>query len=128
MIEDDYVNVGVAQLMKENGFDEPTPMVYYNYSEDNGYELEEVGGKFDEAKMLHAPSLNVAVKWIRVKSGVHISAWPIGNREEGRWEADIRYEEDGIDATLNACGHIFGNTFEECMNKAISYTILLHIA
>lgn len=124
MINEDYVSAGVARLLDEKGFNEPTPMVWYNYTEDNGYELEEVGGKFNRDAMLHAPTVNVAVKWLRENHNIHVTTVPTSESNTyGDWEAIICYADDGIDATDNACGHIYADTPEECMDEALKYVL-----
>lgn len=71
MITEDYVSFETAKLLKEKGFDEPCLMCYTsdkklgNYGHYNSY-------KNSDVFALTAPTLQMAMKWLRKKYNIHI--------------------------------------------------------
>ena len=74
-ITEDYVSFETAKLLKEKGFDEETDYIFYHYEEDNDWCFEKflLEDKFDNKKMLHCPTHQMACKWLRKKHQLHIS-------------------------------------------------------
>lgn len=70
MITEDYVSFEIAKLLKEKGFDEPCLMCYTsdkklgNYGHYNSY-------KNSEVFALTAPTLQMAMKWLREVHNLH---------------------------------------------------------
>lgn len=125
-ISEDYVSFDIAKLLKEKGFD--WECISY-YVDDEPYDVKysfcgETNSDW-ESRCCSAPTLQMAMKWLRevhnlVVNPVTTSA---GTRAYGEWEADIYYRDSGIDATVNACGHIYGETYEEAVETAIKYCL-----
>lgn len=75
MITEDYVSFEVAKLLKEKGFDEPCLMCYTydkklgNYGQYNSY-------KNSEVFSLTAPTLQMAMRWLREVHNIDISVTP----------------------------------------------------
>ena len=73
MITEDYVSFEVAKLLKEKGFDEKCFTVYNN------------DGKFYDTRYgiapsieIPAPTLQMAMKWLRENHNIHITGVPNG--------------------------------------------------
>lgn len=72
MITEDYCSFEVAKLLKEKGFDEKSCHMWYNIRKDVGYYLSSVGVK----NHLPAPTLQMAMKWLRKIHNIHIAIVP----------------------------------------------------
>ena len=102
MIEEDYVSVEVAKLLKEKGFDETT-LGYYLYDEDELY-FDRFSDDWNSNHVgyISAPTLQRERKWLREKHHLHIETritnhsmsdmvniikyyWVMTNTETGRW-------------------------------------------
>ena len=133
-ITEDYVSFETAKLLKENGFDEKC----LHYYEDNRHRDE--GIKFSDwciikysnseiGRRFACPTLQMACKWLRIKHNLCVTpimTSKVIRDEYGCWEANIYYYEGefaGIDATINACGHIFGETPEDVLEEGIKYCL-----
>ena len=74
MITEDYVSYEVAKLLKEKGFDEPCLMCYTydeklgNYGQYNSY-------KNSEVFSLTAPTLQMAMKWLREVHNLNVEVY-----------------------------------------------------
>ena len=71
MIKEDYVNFDVAVLLNEKGFDVPEYIVGHIYTE-NGSIQSVSGVEYDGVDCIAAPTLYMAMKWLREKHNVHI--------------------------------------------------------
>lgn len=137
-ITEDYVSLNTAKLLKEKGFNEETEYVYSDGGE--LLRLSHLGIKDltnadcndyhtwqfpieGVASIISAPTLQMAMKWLREVHNLVVNpvTTSVGVRDYGEWEADIYYRDSGIDATVNACGHIYGKTYEEACDAGISY-------
>ena len=147
MITEDYVSFGVAKLLKDKGFKEWCRNCYGLDVRHNGesidvdeeYELKDAGreneieyvdggrmydygcGNFNPGSPYAAPSLYVAMKWLREVHGIDISI-------------DIRFwtDDEGVDVkswryTVYRTDEIedFGqsDTYEEACEEAIKYCL-----
>ena len=135
-ITEDYVSFETAKLLKEKGFDSGC-ISYYEYFRSNitlyqGFLPEWSDGYVNhnkEKERFSRPSLQMACKWLRIKHNLCVT--PIMTSKVIRekyscWEADIYYCEGefaGIDATINACGHIFGETPEKALEEGVKYCL-----
>lgn len=131
IIKEDYVSFEVAKLLKEKEFDAEIDTYYSPKGEfkiwcPNGLKsyLDNKGTETWWWKCI-APTQQMAMRWLRevhnlVVNPVTTSA---GTRAYGEWEADIYYRDSGIDATINACGHIYGETYEEACDAGIRYCL-----
>ena len=73
-ITEDYVSFETAKLLKEKGFDESCDY-YYDQSSDEPQQLtlDEMNYSYD--KFLKAPTLQMAMKWLRIKHSIHIESF-----------------------------------------------------
>lgn len=114
MITEDYVSFEVAKLLKEKGFDEPCLMCYTydkklgNYGQYNSY-------KNSEVFSLTAPTLQMAMRWLRevhnvlivIDRGEDFYAWQLENNTTGEYLGDIVGEcksyEEACEAAIKYC-------------------------
>lgn len=118
-ITEDYVSFEIAKLLKEKGFEGFTLFSYSN----RGSTM--CGHWENEIDWLPKCTLQMAMKWLREKHNLVVNpvTTSVGVRDYGEWEADIYYRDSGIDATVNACGHIYGKTYEEACDAGIRYCL-----
>lgn len=106
MIEEDYVSVETAKLLKKKGFDEEVKSYYsydsefkiYDFQEDDRWDTPNDWGEY----YLSAPTLQMVRKWLREKHHLHIEVritnhtmsdmvnvikyyWVMCDTETGRW-------------------------------------------
>lgn len=81
MIKEDYVSFETAKLLKEKGFDSDTDYIYYYYESDGEWCFERFfhWDKFDDGKMLHAPTQQGALTWLTETFGIYIDVRPDPN-------------------------------------------------
>lgn len=74
MITEDYVSFETAKLLKEKGFDERCNHYYKNekYLVDLGYTNIHSYANSDLIEEFAAPTLQMAMKWIRIEHNIHI--------------------------------------------------------
>ena len=129
MITEDYVSFETAKLLKEKGFDTECDYLY-------------VDGKLVRARIgpcnwnyrqpffadckneCSAPTLQMVMKWLREVHNLVVN--PVGHYVDGKlesWEVDIYFLDCGIDATINAMGHIYGKTYESACENGIEYCL-----
>jgi hypothetical protein len=134
MITEDYVSFETARLLKEKGFDAETEheMWYVIKQFSTGchwnsctYKVGDVTREYDDDCCISMPTLQMAMKWLRENHNLVVNpvTTSAGVRDYGEWEADIYYRDSGIDATVNACGHIYGETYEEACDAGIRYCL-----
>lgn len=72
MITEDYVSFETAKLLKEKGFDEPCLMCYNSDKKIDNYGLYR-SYKNSDVFSLTAPTLQMAMKWLREVHNIHIT-------------------------------------------------------
>lgn len=75
MITEDYVSFETAKLLKEKGFNEPCLMCYNSDKKIDNYGLYR-SYKNSDVFALTAPTLQMAMKWLRKKHNLHIIILP----------------------------------------------------
>lgn len=123
-IKEYYVSFEVAKLLKEKGFHEPCIATYNLTTKD--FAVEEIYQDWTTCwkTYVSAPTLQMVCKWLREEKNLCIYVFPHKDGYEyGKWEAGICYCDDAIDATINACGHIFGETYDEAVEAALKYCL-----
>lgn len=124
MIKEDYVSFETAKLLKEKGFDEYCLMNYWESDKELhqwGWELNY--GKNSEkntcCKDCSAPTLQMAMKWLRVNYNIHIEPryFPMPNI--------YRYVIIHSPTTIeNIDSHPqYFNSYEEACDAAIKYCL-----
>ena len=126
-IKEDCVSFETAKLLKEKGFNEPCWFWYNPIGEFRRHYSKpaESSPCYETA----CPTLQMACKWLRIKHNLCVTpimTSKVIREKYGCWEAYIYYykgEFAGIDATINACGHIFGETPEDVLEEGIKYCL-----
>ena len=70
MVTEDYVSLETAKLLKEKGFDEYCFAYYYTPEFISHSSFEQKNTELDDA-VYSAPTLQMAMKWLRRKHGLH---------------------------------------------------------
>ena len=120
MIEEDYVSFEIAKLLKEKGFDggvcKNSP--HYAYNSDGQFS----GPSWDTEYT--APTLQMAMKWLREKYRVHIMVNCIGSEN---YIPTIQFTHNSKDITLEGKkSKMGGNGFDSCeeaCESAIKYCL-----
>jgi len=76
MITEDYISFETAKLLKEKGFCEPCYTCYIN-KELSHYDYLSTNFKLID-DVISAPTLQMAMKWLRIKHNIHIRTSPYG--------------------------------------------------
>lgn len=134
MIKEEYVSFETAKLLKEKGFPQDPNICNTAYTTKGKFSNNAKSFAFNyeliKPRLYYvAPTLQMAVKWLRIKHNLCVTpvmASKTLREKYGYWEADIYYHKGefaGIDATINACGHIFGETPEKVLEEGIKYCL-----
>lgn len=131
-ITEDYVSFETAKMLKEKGFDVPcrsnyrscyqcykVPFYHNTPKNFNGKEYEGLNSEW-----FSAPTLQMAMKWLREVHNIHISVYPF-NRELPITE-DTSYTCDVATEKISPMrGHLRGiwKTYEEAVEAAIKYAL-----
>ena len=126
MITEDYVSYEVAKLLKEKGFNEPT-FTYYNNDGDlmnscnfcGSYTLGCFNNVKDEKVNCAAPTLQMAMKWLREVHNLHIDVDP----SEGNWNPTVLELEDWSCAVKFGDNIPIQDSYEEAVEEAIKYCL-----
>ena len=117
MIKENYVSFEIAKLLKEKGFDEPCLMCYNsdkkldNYGHYNSY-------KNSDVFSLTAPTLQMAMKWLREIHNIHITIYPYGEYSCNNYQFDV-YKDNNFVVSKDD-GYI---TYEQACEAAIKYCL-----
>ena len=134
-ITEDYVSFEVAELLKEKGFDEPIQYFYKFDSKElyrgTVFTNTQIGDKF-----YNAPTLQMAMKWLREVHQLHISvnASPLYGKtkdEKGRNTCGLLYwhymaSGEWMNEKYNPFKKAFvvsGESNEDAIEKALKYTL-----
>ena len=118
MITEDYINFETAKLLKEKGFDENCAALYHLRTGE--ISQQGVGYVFNNSQwenFVSAPTLQMAMKWLRKKYGLYCSV--IFNSHND-WEPCIlELHNDKVPKNyLTSC-----ETYEEAAETAIKYCL-----
>lgn len=122
MITEDYVSFETAKLLKEKGYEGVIKAYYHIW--DNGNRVCSVQEFIhSEAQHLYfpAPTLQMAMKWLREKHNLHIGVLITYQYFPRKYEVHIMHTEKYEDIVVNP-GTNF-NTNEEACESAIRYTL-----
>jgi hypothetical protein len=115
-ITEDYVSFEIAKLLKEKGFDVPCMGRYSVRSKEFHLDCTRLcnnGGLFECA----APTLQMAIKWLREIHNFHIWVEPNHDRE-GLYNAHVK-----VGWWSNNWGGVGYNTYEQACEAAIKYCL-----
>ena len=122
-ITEDYVSFEIAKLLKEKGFNE----VIAGYYRPNGKFGHIIGGMFNSEKQFikdeccSAPTLQMAMKWLREVYNFHIWVEP-SHDKEGLYNAHVK-----VDWWSNNWAGVGYNTYEKAVEAAIEYCLKILI-
>ena len=111
-ITEDYVSFETAKLLKEKGFDGVVQLHYNN-----------LGGKIFSSNpitknCIKAPTLQMAMKWLREVHNIDIFPWKIG---KGIYSCAIFNSNTGQDLSSNK--DFPSEKYEETVEAAIKYSL-----
>ena len=126
-MKEDYVSFEIAKLLKEKGFDEPCDFIYdgdklewifYKFIFMNGILT---NSKFDDDKIVSAPTLQMAMKWLREKYKIFIEVSVSVDTDKVYHYSFCILNE--ICRYLKRGDKVFYRTYEEAVEKAIKYCL-----
>ena len=151
MITEDYVSFETAKLLKEKGFDEPVRMYIkaYIYPPDTaiqnikkvtGVDLEQMEDHFlfnaedepflnsvegKDKTLFAAPTLQMAMKWLREKHNQNVTVKAINNviRLKTVYYAEVQNLLEPGEKGFCVNGCIFKDTYEESVEYVIKYCL-----
>lgn len=114
---EDYVSYEVAKLLKEKGFDESCDY-YYDQSSDEPQQLtlDEMYYSYDE--FLKAPTLQMAMRWLRKIYGIDIVIEISDPSDRDRKYYCVIWNKNNDSYILD----LFGS-YEEAVSAAIEYSL-----
>jgi len=117
MITEDYVSFEIAKLLKEKGF-----VCYYHYYYDKDGDLLFSGCRVDTGKNeFVAPTLQMAMKWLRDEKGLYINVWAEPKDFESNDFSTI-YRMHVYNGASNSGTREFSK-YEEACEAAIKYCL-----
>lgn len=125
-IKEDYVSFETAKLLKEKGFDERCTHYYKNekYLVDLGNSNIHSYANSDLVEEFVAPTLQMAMKWLRKEHNIHIQIWIL--EEKGYWFdvekiLNAQYKHKSLYST--GLEDIYFESYEEACEAAIKYSL-----
>ena len=121
MTQEDYVSFETAKLLKEKGFD-----VYVSsfYNNEGGFNRKEADWNWNNGPYYSAPTLQMAMKWLREVHNYDISICLDSYVEPYDNEyyivirrRKVRFEE------VSPCEQVYFKTYEEACESAIKYCL-----
>lgn len=117
MVTEDYVSFEVAKLLKERGFNEATHGFYHN--DYNGMLLVSNSSNHNGSiNSVAAPTLQMAMKWLREVHKIHITVYPYGEHSCDNYQFDIYKNREYLLSRDE--GYI---TNEQAIEVAIKYAL-----
>lgn len=114
MIQEDYCSRELAKLLKEKGFDEPC-QYFYRFDSDEIYRGTVFTNTQIGEKFYNAPTIQVAMKWLREVHDIDISIIPLRFHKEYL----PRIESNTISHDAIPC-----RKHEEACEAAIKYCLI----
>lgn len=148
-MKEDYVSFEAAKLLKEKGFREWCRECYGTDVRHNGVSIsfdEELDlkdeGRGDEIEyveggIMHnigcnnsdkdiyaAPTLSIAMKWLREVHNICVYCYPSNLKEYGNWEAGACWIQENVCVIFNNNSHsVYADSYEEACEAAIKYCL-----
>lgn len=123
MCKEDYVSFETAKLLKEKGFDWECISYYVDY-EPNDVKYSFLGETNStwESRCCSAPTLQMAMKWLREKHGIIIL---VSFFREDRFSYDILLDGECGDNYILHSGYMFEHfkNYEDACEVAIRYSL-----
>ena len=123
MITEDYVSFETAKLLKEKGFASEV-LEDGTYADECSKSYDIYTGNFlhhcaKHGGQVNAPSLQVALKWLRVVHGIHLGILVTYQHLPRKYEVHIMHIMKMNDTVL--CPNEDFNTYEEACEAGIKY-------
>lgn len=125
-IFEDHCSLEICKLLKERDFNEDTDYIFYHYEEDDDWCFEKLltGDKFNEEKMLHCPTHQMALKWLREKHkiGIFPSIYPHtvdGSTIHSYGVAIVNLN----DFSLMDTSYFYSDTYDGSVDYSLSYVL-----
>ena len=122
-MNEDYVSLEVAKLLKEKGFDWLVNHYYNKFGNfNNTYGTWENYSDLVGELMISAPTLCMAQKWLRETKGIYIWVEPVIGH---RWTVSFcdlnvcEEESDWIERELHKDGYPIYDSYEDALNAGI---------
>ena len=126
-IFEDHCSLEICKLLDKRGFNEDTDYIFHYYEEDSyGWCFERIlpEDKFNEERMLHCPTHQMALKWLREKHkiGIFPSIYP--HTVDG-----FTIHSYGVaivnlnDFSLMDTGYFYSDTYDGSVGHSISYVL-----
>ena len=115
MITEDYVSFETAKLLKEKGFECATPHYYYDKDGDLLFSAWRVDAGKNE---FVAPTLQMAMKWLREIYRIHVVIYPYGHYSCDNYQFDV-YKDNNFVVSKDD-GYM---TYEQACESAIKYCL-----
>ena len=115
-ITEDYVSFETAKLLKEKGFNEPCLKQYYNNGELSNVSIEAKYNTIDN--QVSAPTLQMAMKWLRRIHNVNIDIVSIWNQKRFEYQVYIVTPENAKHCYIDDKLYL---GYEEAVEAAIKY-------
>ena len=133
MITEDYVSFETAKLLKEKGFDEKC-MSYYGHGEFHLGNPKYMRSNTDRDGVAcngvpydayNAPTIQMAVKWLREKHNQNITVKAHNNvaRAKTIYYAEVQNLSEPAEKGFCVNGCTFKDTYEEAVEYAIRYCL-----
>jgi len=121
MINEDYVSFKIAKLLKEKGFDERCTHYYKNekYLVDLGYSNIHSYTNSDLVEEFVAPTLQMAMKWLREKYKLYVDVNFIEYQNNSKW----CYKIVPMDESHISYNNCTGDSYEQSCEEAIKYCL-----
>ena len=120
-ITEDYVSFEIAKLLKEKGFDEPCYTCYLN-KEVSHYDYLSTNFELID-DVISAPTLQMAMKWLREVHNIHIVLHPYTDMEGHNWSFIFDKFTYGCWQELAIYITDSWNTYEDACEAAIKYCL-----
>ena len=119
MIEEDYVSFETAKLLKEKGFPQSTFRCHYIIDGNVHYKSFENRCGFGDYDII-APTLAVAMKWLREVHNINIDVVPIWNQKRFEYQIFVVTPENARHCYVDDKLYL---GYEEACEAAIKYCL-----
>ena len=127
-IIEDYVSFNTAKLLKQKGFDIITEKCYI--LDNSGLCAVSAGqlfnGKPQGKHEIPAPTLQMAMKWLREVHDICIYCYNTNNRvkQYGKYEAGASWIKDDVSVIFyNSTHSLFADIYEQTIEKVLEYCL-----
>lgn len=131
MVTEDYVTVEIARLLKDKGFDGKCRCIYHpddsfemydNFLSNRVSDVKSVESDEDDSFVfVTAPTVQMAVKWLRENHKLHIEVEVYYCEDGQMWLAKIQRIGDGCTTLIKTC--MCNETYETAVDNGLKYCL-----